>query len=279
MLRIGEFSQFSRITVRMLRHYDQEGVLKPAEQDPQTGYRLYAVQQLEQARRITALRDVGFGVRDIKRLLAANSDELSEELRMRRHAADEEVARAQAQRDAVDKMLRMVERGGETLDHAFEVRLVTVPAYDVVSLRMALPSYHDESLAWKRLGELMQQHGITPSDPYTEFCVFPECDAVDGVEVEVVVATDAQRDEGTTRDAGGLRLYRSDPLPQAASMLVCGPYELIADASIALAGWLDAHPTLRSAGDMREIAHRGPWNANDASDYLTELIIPVEPRT
>lgn len=278
MLRIGEFSQFSRITVRMLRHYDQEGVLKPAEQDPQTGYRLYTVQQLEQARRITALRDVGFGVCEIKRLVAADADELAEALRMRRREVDEEVARAQEQRDAIDQMVRMAESGGEVADHAFEVRLVAIPAYDVVSLRMALPSYDDERLAWERLGELMREHSIEPSDPYVEYCVFPECDVADGVEVEVVVATKACRDESAVHDVGGLRLYRSDALSQAVSMLVCGPYELIADASIALAGWLDAHPTLRSAGDMREIAHRGPWNTEDASDYLTELIIPVEPR-
>lgn len=37
MLQIGEFSRLSRISVRMLRHYDQVGLLKPVEQDAQTG--------------------------------------------------------------------------------------------------------------------------------------------------------------------------------------------------------------------------------------------------
>ena len=31
MLKIGEFSKLSRISVRMLRHYDEIGLLKPAE--------------------------------------------------------------------------------------------------------------------------------------------------------------------------------------------------------------------------------------------------------
>ena len=53
MLQIGEFSRLSRISVRMLRHYDQVGLLKPAEQDVQTGYRRYAVSQLAEANRIT----------------------------------------------------------------------------------------------------------------------------------------------------------------------------------------------------------------------------------
>ena len=59
MLQIGEFSRLSRISVRMLRHYDQVGLLKPAEQDAQTGYRRYAVSQLAEANRITVLRDWG----------------------------------------------------------------------------------------------------------------------------------------------------------------------------------------------------------------------------
>ena len=30
MLKIGEFSKLSRVRVRMLRHYDEIGLLKPA---------------------------------------------------------------------------------------------------------------------------------------------------------------------------------------------------------------------------------------------------------
>ena len=33
MLKIGEFSKLSRVSVRMLRHYDEIGLLKPAEID------------------------------------------------------------------------------------------------------------------------------------------------------------------------------------------------------------------------------------------------------
>ena len=43
MLKIGEFSRYARISIRMLRHYDAEGVLVPAEQDPATGYRAFSL--------------------------------------------------------------------------------------------------------------------------------------------------------------------------------------------------------------------------------------------
>ena len=38
MLKIGEFSKLSRVSVRMLRHYDEIGLLKPAEIDRFTEY-------------------------------------------------------------------------------------------------------------------------------------------------------------------------------------------------------------------------------------------------
>lgn len=46
MLRIGEFSKLSRVSIRMLRHYDDIGLLKPAEIDQFTGYRYYSPEQL-----------------------------------------------------------------------------------------------------------------------------------------------------------------------------------------------------------------------------------------
>ena len=56
MFKIGEFSKLSRISIRMLRHYDEIGLLVPEHIDPWTGYRRYAAAQLLTASRITALR-------------------------------------------------------------------------------------------------------------------------------------------------------------------------------------------------------------------------------
>ncbi len=46
MLKVGEFSKLSRVSVRMLRHYDEIGLLKPAEIDRFTDYRYCREDQL-----------------------------------------------------------------------------------------------------------------------------------------------------------------------------------------------------------------------------------------
>lgn len=69
MLKIGEFSKLSRISIRMLRHYDEIGLLTPEETDPFTGYRYYSAYQRFEAGRITALKEMGFKLCDVAELL------------------------------------------------------------------------------------------------------------------------------------------------------------------------------------------------------------------
>lgn len=145
---------------------------------------------------------------------------------------------------------------------------------------MELADYDEERRAWERLGALMGERGITPSEPYTEYCEFCNEGAGSGssgragddtaVVVEVAVATDAHGE-----DDGPLCFYRSAALPLAASIKVYGPYENIAPVYASFARWLEDHPALRMAGPTCEVAHRGPWNADDPQDYLTEFLVPV----
>ena len=69
MFRIGEFSKLTQVTIRMLRYYDEAGLLKPARIDPQTGYRLYSIEQIPILNKIIYLRDSGFQVSEIAKVL------------------------------------------------------------------------------------------------------------------------------------------------------------------------------------------------------------------
>ena len=74
LLKIGDFSKLSRISVRMLRHYDEIGLLRPVFVDQFTDYRYYAENQLPIVGRITALKDMGFRLAEISSLLALYDD-------------------------------------------------------------------------------------------------------------------------------------------------------------------------------------------------------------
>ena len=54
MLKIGLFSKLSRVSIRMLRYYDEIGLLHPAYTDPESEYRYYREDQLPQIGWITS---------------------------------------------------------------------------------------------------------------------------------------------------------------------------------------------------------------------------------
>ena len=74
MLKIGEFSKLSRVSIRMLRHYDDIGLLNPVYIDNFTGCRYYSPEQLPVVGRITALRDMGFTLAGIVKILEIYED-------------------------------------------------------------------------------------------------------------------------------------------------------------------------------------------------------------
>src|SRR6476619_392140 len=100
MLNIGEFARLGQISPRMLRHYDEIGLLKPSRVDPHTGYRFYSVDQLRRLHRLLALRDLGFSLEQIRSMLDDDPpvEQLRGMLRLRQ---------AQVEQNLVDEQARL----------------------------------------------------------------------------------------------------------------------------------------------------------------------------
>ena len=70
LMSIGEFARLSRLSPKALRLYDELGLLPPAEVDPDSGYRWYAAGQLDNARIVASLRQIGLPLTEIKVILS-----------------------------------------------------------------------------------------------------------------------------------------------------------------------------------------------------------------
>ena len=91
MFSIGEFARLGAVSIRTLRHYDEIGLLAPADVDPVTGYRSYSAKQLRQLNRIVALKDLGLALGQIRQLLdGITVEELRGMLLMRRAQLERE---------------------------------------------------------------------------------------------------------------------------------------------------------------------------------------------
>lgn len=161
LLTIGEFSSLSRLSVRMLRHYDAHGVLVPADVDPWTGYRKYAPAQLRDAADIRNLRDIGFGVSAISALLAARGSQAwASALELQRQTLTDELGAAKARLTLINHML---DEGATTMSITIDRK--TVPAMTVASLRGTVPTYSDEGQLWQQFMPELAKQGIRPIGP------------------------------------------------------------------------------------------------------------------
>jgi DNA-binding transcriptional MerR regulator len=70
LLTSGEFADVTRLTPKALRIYAETGLLCPAEVDPWSGYRRYAVSQIRAGRLIGMLRGADMSLAEIRLLLA-----------------------------------------------------------------------------------------------------------------------------------------------------------------------------------------------------------------
>src|SRR5215207_4201455 len=71
LLAIGEFSRMTHLSVKALRHYDEMGLLSPAQVDSSSGYRRYATGQVPIAQVIRRFRDLDMPLEEIRDVLNA----------------------------------------------------------------------------------------------------------------------------------------------------------------------------------------------------------------
>ena len=135
MFRIGEFSRIAQVSGRLLRYYDEIGLLSPDFTDPQTGYRYYSAHQLPRLNRILVLKELGLSLDQVARLLdqQTSTEEIRGMLTLRK---------AQIERTVQEEMARFhdIETRLQQLDglHVPDVVLKAVPAQGYLSLRGVL---------------------------------------------------------------------------------------------------------------------------------------------
>ena len=108
--RIGELAAASGLSVRALRHYDELGLLVPAERTG-SGYRMYSAVEVRRLYRITALRRLGLGLEAIAAALDGDGADLATVIRGQREAVVRELAERAALRDRLDALCAELDRG------------------------------------------------------------------------------------------------------------------------------------------------------------------------
>lgn len=279
MFKIGEFSRLTQVSIRMLRYYDEAGLLPPAQTDEQTGYRLYNAEQIFVLNRILFLRDLGCSVSEIGEALNGwEKDGPKYLLEKKQHEIENEIKREQ---DILAKIeLAKRDIGKQKLAVHCNVSIKEVPGCHVLSLRRIVPDYYAEGQLWKELSAAAAGHQIRVSENTFTIYHDPEFKETDvDIEICAPVLLHASHEEAdiitSIGEAGGFAFRDVEPVPLMASTMVHGSFHNIAGAYLDFAGWLQEHSQYIMGDTSRQIVHRGPWNEEDEAKYLTELQIPL----
>ena len=167
MLTIGDFSRLSRVTPRMLRHYDALGLLRP-ETIGENGYRYYRQEQLSVLARIQWLKGYGFSLNEIGELLVLDGGQLVQRLRQRRLELYQELSRQQGLIHRIEADILCME-GIIMIETPYHVVLIQDPEQKVFSIRetAGIGQYH---ALYQRLFREAAARGLKQAGPIQSRC-------------------------------------------------------------------------------------------------------------
>lgn len=267
MLKIGEFSKLSRVSIRMLRHYDDIGLLKPAETDEFTGYRYYREEQLFIIGRITALKDMGFSLADIIKILDCYDDkekmeaflsERQKELKKLSEETDYKLMLLETARKRLRKEQKM----------SFDVTVRTIPERYAATVQMVVPHYEDEGMLWSTM--MGECQNLIPSEPCLAAAEFLD-DEFKEENVEIVAWMTVA---GSYADTEHVK-FKTLPAVKVASCVIKGSYEQMGEAYATVVSWIKENG-YKMNGHMFNIYHVSPAQTKNPDEYITEACFPVE---
>ncbi|MEV6306776.1 MerR family transcriptional regulator [Actinoplanes sp. NPDC051861] len=278
MLSIGDFAGLGRVSVRMLRHYDAIGLLRPAHVDPHTGYRWYTAQQLSVLNRVLALKDLGFSLSDVQAMIDEKLDigELRGMLRLRRAELAARVRRDNARLALVDARLRLIETEGH-MDTA-DVVLKHIAAIRVAELSATAPGGYDDPASitenltplYPRLMDLMEAAGVPIcGSPIAYYRPAPTGPGDETITVHAAFPIGEVEVTGATFDVVVL------PAFEAATALHRGSMSEAFRTGQAIATWIDDNGYRTDGpGFAREVYLDCP--PDDFDKWVTEMQVPLD---
>ena len=266
-ISIGRFSGLTGISANTLRRYDELGLLSPATTDPSSGYRLYAIEQLDVGVLIRLLRDLDVPLEEVKALVgAAGPVEVKTVLTHHRERIVERHAGLERILTRIDAALDE-ERGLLP----YEVEVVALQPAWVVSRRTTTTRPQLDDVIDRCLVEL--EHELAAGGARAagrELVLYHNAPQwYQGLDMEVCLPVD----EPVAQAFGGWRL----PGGAAMQTIYRGPWGDIWQAYSSLLARI-ARRDYEVCGPVREVYLADERDTEDPQRYVTEITWPVQPR-
>ncbi|WP_033439702.1 MerR family transcriptional regulator [Saccharothrix sp. NRRL B-16314] len=270
LLGIGEFARRSRLSVKALRLYERQGLLRPAEIGEGNGYRWYREEQLAGARLVALLRRLDMPLAVVTRIVAAPEDRRADLV------ADywAEVEHLVAVRRGLAAHLRVVLSGGKGLSEMYEVKQREVPEQVVLTeqrhvLQPGLVDWIGDAMT--RLETAARAYGGISAAPFVVYHGEVNEDSDGPVEACVPINPPADWGDGPSTTA-----YRVEPAHREAYVRLTKAqvvFPQILSAYDAVAAWLKEND-FAIADSPREVYFESMGDAGP-DDVACDVAFPM----
>lgn len=265
LVPIGRFSKMTRLSVKALRLYDENGLLPPAYVDPSSGYRYYDLGQANRAEAVRILRSVDMPLDEIQVLLETDDPDLvHKQLVAHRERLAEQLA---AQERTLAYLEALIQRKEGIMPYDVQITEAAPQLVAATTVHTSLSRIGDDIGAG--FGSLMMalgREGLAPSG--APLIVYPDVidEETDGdLEICVPVSAPISGDGDVySRELEGGSM---------ATTLHHGPYNQIGPAYHTLTGWISEHGH-DIAGPPRETYLNDPQMVSP-EELLTRVEFPI----
>jgi DNA-binding transcriptional MerR regulator len=261
-LPIGDFSRATHLSVKMLRHYHEIGLLEPVDVD--AGYRRYATEQIVTAQIIRRFRDLDMPLDDIHAVLDA--DELETRNQVIANHLDRLESNLARTQEAVTSLRDLLDhpQASPAIDHRYLPATPAAVITDIVDRSDALTWYQG---AIGELAATLAAQDINPTGPA-------------GGVFDTELFTDERGRPSiflpchpSPRPLGRVSIAVIPPA-ELATIVHPGPHTDIDRTYGALAAYVTQH-ALAVDGPIREYYPVGPSETRDESLWRTEVGWPI----
>lgn len=263
MLKIGEFSKLSHLTVKALRFYEKEGLLIPESIDEWTGYRFYETSQLEEATKIKAYRQLGLSIEEIKSIQKGADKKFV-------LAAKAEILKVQ--KEDIDVRLSIINHILEDEEMKHKVTVKEIPEAIVYYTEVRVRAFSEMMQIIPELGAecVRLNPDIKCIEPGYEFCEYID---EEHKESDILIRYN-EAVERFGKESDRIK-FRKIPAVKLLSIFHKGHYDQIGEAYSFIMKYVEENGYKVSAL-ARESYIDGIWNNESPDEWLTEIQLPIE---
>ena len=262
MYKIGDFSNMSKTTIKALRYYEKEGLLKPVYVDLNTGYRYYETSQLVEISKIISLRQIGLSIKDIKNII--DGYDMENILNKRKKEIEDNLTIFNTQLSKINYLL-------EENNMKNEIFIKEIPSYIIY--------YRDGIISdFSKISEFVLQSGTECAKVNPNLkCVTPNYCYISYLDGEYkekdIKIRYAEAVEKFGNETNQLKFMKADAIT-AVCIYHKGSYENLRDSYNTILKYIEDN-NYEIIDNVRECYIDGCWNKDNVDDYLTEIQFPV----